>query len=201
MPSNALPSPLLAMPSAGKFYVVRLVVPTDIDQRSQNLRHLYPRMGSNWGYSGFLATKITVIHQVRMYCGLSMKINTCERAKIVDGVLFAFVSSCVIVINPNAPNWSSMADNAITRGSIGVLGSPFYICGGTPQDSFLHTLTFCHNITGGRRKKTSRRRRGKITTRRGRRRKATNKKRKKEDYKRRRKKELDLRKKRKKGDY
>ena len=33
-------------------------------------------LGSNCGYSGFPAIKITVIRQVRMYCGLSVKIST-----------------------------------------------------------------------------------------------------------------------------
>ena len=31
--------------------------------------------------------------------------------------------------DPNTPNLSSMADYAITRGGIGGLGSPLYICG------------------------------------------------------------------------
>ena len=47
-------------------------------------------------------------------------------------ILFAFVSACVVDKNLNTPNWSSMADDAITRGSIGVLGSLFYICGCAP---------------------------------------------------------------------
>ena len=44
-------------------------------------------------------------------------------------ILFAFVSTFVVGKNPNTPNWSSMADNAITWGSIEGLGSCFYICG------------------------------------------------------------------------
>ena len=35
---------------------------------------------------------------------------------------------CVVGKNPNTANWSSMADDVITRGIIG-LGSLFYICG------------------------------------------------------------------------
>ena len=44
-------------------------------------------------------------------------------------ILFAFVSACVVSEKPEYPNWSSMADNAITQSRIGVLGSLFYICG------------------------------------------------------------------------
>ena len=46
-----------------------------------------------------------------------------------ERILFAFVSTCVVGKNPNTPNWSSMADDAITQSGIGVLGSPFYNCG------------------------------------------------------------------------
>ena len=31
-------------------------------------------------------------------------------------ILFAFVSACVVGKNLNIPNWSSVADNAITQG-------------------------------------------------------------------------------------
>ena len=44
-------------------------------------------------------------------------------------ILFALVSTCVVGKNPNTPNWSSMADDAITQSGIGVLGSFFFhIC-------------------------------------------------------------------------
>ena len=36
-----------------KLQQVGCVLPTDIDRRSQNLRHLYPDMGLQLGYSGF----------------------------------------------------------------------------------------------------------------------------------------------------
>ena len=52
---------------------------TDTDQRSQNLRHLYPGMGFQLGVFGAFPTiKITVICQVCIYYGLSVKINMCE---------------------------------------------------------------------------------------------------------------------------
>ena len=44
-------------------------------------------------------------------------------------ILFVCVSTCPVGKTPNTPSWSSMADDAITRGGIGFLGSPFYICG------------------------------------------------------------------------
>ena len=44
-------------------------------------------------------------------------------------ILFAFASMCVVSENLNTPTWRSMADDTITWDSMGVLGSPFYICG------------------------------------------------------------------------
>ena len=55
---------------------------------------------------------MTVVRQVRMYCGQSVKV------KIVKRRTFAFVFTCVVGKNPN---WSSMADDAITRGGIGII--------------------------------------------------------------------------------
>ena len=49
--------------------------------------------------------------------------NVCGR------ILFAFASMCVVSENLNTPTWRSMADDTITWDSMGVLGSPFYICG------------------------------------------------------------------------
>ena len=49
--------------------------------------------------------------------------NVCGR------ILFVFASMCVVGKNPNTPTWRTMADDTITWDSIGVLGSPFYICG------------------------------------------------------------------------
>ena len=44
-------------------------------------------------------------------------------------VLRLHTFACVVGKNPNTPNLSTMADDAITRGSIPGLGSPLYICG------------------------------------------------------------------------
>ena len=40
---------------------------------------------------------------------------------------------------PEYPNWSSMADKAITRGGIGGLGSLVLICGGTSSKIDINT--------------------------------------------------------------
>ena len=40
--------------------------------------------------------------------------------------------ACVVGKNPKTPKFSSMADDDITRGSIGGLGSLVYICGRKP---------------------------------------------------------------------
>ena len=57
-------------------------------------------------------------------------------------ILFVLVSVCVVGKNPNTPNWSSMADDAIAQGSIWLLGSPFYTCG-----HVLNLLTHVSSIT------------------------------------------------------
>ena len=68
-----------------------------------------------------------------MNYGLSAKINSCEMPHCVQRLWTHFV--CVFSRlygqqkKPITSNWSFMADIAITRGGIGVQGSPFYVCG------------------------------------------------------------------------
>lgn len=73
--------------------------------------------------------KVTIIGQVCIHCNLSVKKRrmVCED---LGGILFVLVSTCVISKNMNIPNWSSMTENTIKLGGIGVLGYPvyFYIC-------------------------------------------------------------------------
>ena len=85
---------------------------------------------STGGIQVFPAVKITVIRQVRVCCGLSAEINMHETPHGAQRswAHFVCVSACVVGKDPNTPNWSSMADDAITRGGIGVLGSLFCIC-------------------------------------------------------------------------
>ena len=71
-----------------------------------------PAWGSNWGFMGFPAIEISVICQVRMYCGLNVKINTRETPHSTQKLwthLFAFVSICVcgrkILIPPILAPW------------------------------------------------------------------------------------------------
>ena len=79
---------------------------------------------------GFFPTiKIFVIRQVCVYCDL---INMHETPHGTWRLWTHFVCVCFCVCGwqkPEHPNWSSVADDAITRGSIGALGSPLYICG------------------------------------------------------------------------
>ena len=105
--------------------------------RFQNLRHLYPDMGLKLGVFGiFSLIKITVIRQVRMNCSLNVKINmwnAAQRAKIVNAFclhLFQCVWSAKIQIPPMGALWL-MTPLHRAVGPIGVLGSPFYICGTT----------------------------------------------------------------------
>ena len=81
------------------------------------------------GIQVFPAIKIHMICQVHMNCSLSVKIKRCETPHSTQRSrthFVYFVSTCVVSKNRNTPSWSSMADDAITRGGIGVLGSPFY---------------------------------------------------------------------------
>ena len=63
------------------------------------------------GIRGFPTIKITMIHQVGMYCGLSVKIDMRETPnkkhtrKDRGHILFAFVSACVVGKNLNTPTW------------------------------------------------------------------------------------------------
>ena len=94
---------------------------TDIDWRSQNLHYFITAWGSNWGYLGFSHNRnnsdlsgATVVGEWRLRCiKRSMVHEDCEN------ILFAFVYACVVGKNPITHSWSSMADYAITRGSIG----------------------------------------------------------------------------------
>ena len=54
-----------------------------------------------------------------MNCCLNIKINMRETPHGVQRswrILFAFVCMCVVSKNTKFPNWSSIADNAVTRG-------------------------------------------------------------------------------------
>ena len=68
-----------------------------------------------------------------MYCGLRMKINMCEMQHSARRWWTHFVCVSFRQCGQQKPaylcNWRSMADDAITWHGIGVLGSPFYICG------------------------------------------------------------------------
>ena len=129
-----------------------LVSFTDTDQRSQNLCHLYPSMELQLGEFGF---KITMIRQLRMYCGLRVKVNTCEMCTACEDhgrISFAFVSAWLVARNLNTPNWSYIADNTITQAGIGVLVSSFYICGSFAKINkncwdvnVLHNINICGN--------------------------------------------------------
>ena len=98
----------ISRPHPYLFIYIYSLITTDIDQRSQNLRHLLSRHGVPiGGIRIFSAIRITVIDQVGMYCGLSVKINTCETPHGAwrSWTGFVFISACVVGKNPNTPNW------------------------------------------------------------------------------------------------
>ena len=108
------------------------VIATNINQRPQNLPYLYPAMGSQLRVCRFFPWSKQwlfryICAMVRTWRLAHMKFCTIS-CKDPRHILSAFVS---VYGNKNlyTPNLSSMADEAITQISMGVLGSPFYICG------------------------------------------------------------------------
>ena len=77
----------------------------------------------------FLMINISMIYQVcyHLYL-LQFEHEDKHEWKKSHCISFAIVFMCLVGKDPNTPNWLSMADNAITWGSMGGLGSPFYIC-------------------------------------------------------------------------
>ena len=94
-----------------------------------------PAWGSNWGSSGFSRNqnnrRSSGAHVTCIYCGLSVKINT---RKTPHGAqrswthLYCICFARMVGKNPKTPNLSPMADDAITRGDKGGLGSSACIC-------------------------------------------------------------------------
>ena len=71
------------------------------------------------GIRFFPAIKIIMIHQVCIYCGLSMKINTHETPHVAQRswAHLVCISFCMCgQQKPKYPNWSSMANAAICTG-------------------------------------------------------------------------------------
>ena len=105
--------------------------PTDIDPRSQNLRHLYPGMGlqlGNWGYSGFPCNQNIHDSSYEAYVLRSEHEdkhvwNAAWLAKIMDACVCFHVCGCQ---KSKYPNFCSMDEDSITQGGIGVLGFLFY---------------------------------------------------------------------------
>ena len=104
---------------------------TDLNWRFKNLHHIPPDMGLQMGVFGFFpAIKIIVICQVsicHLHLLLSVQINMCEVLHGSQSLWMHFhclFSLCEVGKNLNTLNWSSMADNTITWGSIGGPKSP-----------------------------------------------------------------------------
>ena len=84
------------------------------------------QIGGSWVFS---VIKITVTGQLRVYCGLIRRYCACFRVYCgQDPRTLKILSKTPNTLNWSS-GWSSMADDAITRGGMGVLWSSFYICG------------------------------------------------------------------------
>ena len=107
-------------------------LPTDIQGRSQNLRHLYPDMGAKLGVFWFSHNQnnrsSSGAYVTCIYCGLSMKKNMCKMLHGAWRFWIYLFCMCGWQRDPSTSNLSPMADNAITQGGIQCLGSPLYIC-------------------------------------------------------------------------
>ena len=113
-------------------YVLRneVVNATDVDRRSQNLRHLYSGMGLKLGYLGFSMIKIIMIRLVRMYCSLSVKIDTRETSNGSQRSWTHFVCICFCVCGRLKPEFPHLELHGWRRHyteQYRSLGSPFYI--------------------------------------------------------------------------
>ena len=119
------------------------IVATDLDGRYQTSTPCYQHGGSNWGIQVFPMIKIRFVrcvchpHQLRLDCEDKCVWKATWRARLahayackrsLGNILFMFVSVWVVGKDPNTPNWSSMADDAITWVDMRDPGSPLYIC-------------------------------------------------------------------------
>ena len=90
--------------------------------------------GSKWGSSGFSRNQnnrgSSGAYGTCIYCSLIVKISTHKTPHSAQRSwthLFVFFLRVWSAKTQSTPNLSPMADDAITRGSIGGLGSPMYI--------------------------------------------------------------------------
>ena len=92
-------------------------------------------MGAPIGDMVFSKIKVPVIRLVCMDCSLSVKINTCEMSHGAWISWSHFLCVCSRVWGrqnrktPIGLPWAWLTTPSLNGGSIGILGSPFYICG------------------------------------------------------------------------
>ena len=112
------------------------MVVTDIHQSSQSQHHLYPGMELKLGVFGlFLIIKMTVVRQILLSLDLlwaeregKTRVKCHMTHKDCARIGFAFCFCVRGRQNPEDPILSPMADDVITQGDIGGLGSLVYIC-------------------------------------------------------------------------
>ena len=135
------------------------VTNTDIEEGdTRPFAILIPAWGSIWGSSGFLVIKIIVVRQVRKLIAYSAgwvwkqsHAKSCATREDREHICFALAFACVVGKNPKNPKLRTMADDAIARGDIGSLVSPFYICGYEEKKTLFYRSTwskffFSHSV-------------------------------------------------------
>ena len=179
VPTNKTPTykrPVMILsgnPGTGKTFIASLVaseyihlrhncgVPTDMHQRSQNLRYLYFGMGlsleffrffsrnqNNRGPSGAYVTASAAVWPWRQIASLSMAPEL-DRERIG----FAFLFVCMVGKKRKTPKLSPMADDAITRGGrrsgisrVYLWVSPKQNCGVPRSGVHIHSFAGCKGI-------------------------------------------------------
>ena len=99
--------------------------PTDIQGRSQNLRHFYPGMGLKLGVLGFSRNRgSSGVFVICIYCGLSVKINMGKTPHSAQSALMHLFYICFCVCGQRRPPILAPWLTTPLHG----LGSPLYIC-------------------------------------------------------------------------
>ena len=113
------------------------VCATDVDGKYQMLTPFLPAWGCN--YLGFFCDRnnhdLSGAYVTCICYGLSVKINTCKKphctqhystcicVKITGAVCLHLLLPVLQLVRTRIPSWSSMADDSISQGSVGGLGS------------------------------------------------------------------------------
>ena len=139
----------------------RICGPTDIQGRSQNLRHFNPGMGLKLGVFGFFLNQNNR-DLSGAYCGLSVKVNTCKMphgsAKIVDAFCLRVFPRVWSAKKRIPPIWASWLTTPLHRAvyevwvlpCISVVGPLSSVCVTTAGFVLSHAFNLIKNECKGK---------------------------------------------------